>query len=170
MDEKQEAEFTYEIVNNKLRPIADRLVEKFDELHHIDVEKILFVLNYKSAKNKRRITLANTARVPEKWAQLLYQLGGYNYKFVIEIYAKTTAAFDENQMVALLYRELRRIGMNGEILTPDVQDWWQMLMGLGRKWFYPDASCPNLLDDENSWKKLMGSYYSPEDLVEQEQK
>ena len=40
MDEKQEAEFTYEIVNNKLRPIADRLVEKFDELHHIDVEKI----------------------------------------------------------------------------------------------------------------------------------
>ena len=72
---------------------------------------------------------------------------------------KELAAMDENQMVALVYRELRRIGPEGEILTPDVHDWWQILMGLGRKWFYPESSCPNLLDDNVDWKKLMGTYY-----------
>jgi len=78
---------------------------------------------------------------------------------MIEFYAKTTATMDESQMVALVYRELRRIGPEGEILTPDVHDWWQILMGLGRKWFYPDSTCPNLLDDNVDWKKLMGTYY-----------
>ena len=47
----------------------------------------------------------------------------------------------------------------GELLTPDIHDWWQMLMGLGRKWYYPDSTCPNLLDEGVTWKKLMGSYY-----------
>ena len=69
------------------------------------------------------------------------------------------AAMDESQMVALVYRELRRIGPEGEILIPDVHDWWQILMGLGRKWFYPDSTCPNLLDEDVDWKKLMGQYY-----------
>ena len=79
--------------------------------------------------------------------------------YVIELVAKTTSAMDESQLTALVYRELRRIGPEGEILTPDVHDWWQILMGLGRKWFYPDSTCPNLLDDNVDWKKLMGTYY-----------
>ena len=47
----------------------------------------------------------------------------------------------------------------GQILTPDIHDWWQILMGLGRNWFYPDNTCPNLLDEGVDWKKLMGQYY-----------
>ena len=76
----------------------------------------------------------------------------------------TTAAMDESQMVALVYHELRRIGPEGEILAPDVHDWWQLIQGLGRKWFYPDTSCPNLLDDDVNWKKLMGGLYDQRDL------
>jgi hypothetical protein len=32
-------------------------------------------------------------------------------------------------------------------------------MGLGRHWFYPDMSCPNLLDDKVDWKSLLGNNY-----------
>lgn len=105
------------------------------------------------------MSLAKTSKIPPKWTEILFQLGGGSYFYMIEFYAKTTACMDEAQMVALVYRELRRIGPEGEILTPDIHDWWQMLMGLGRKWFYPDRSCPNLLDDGVDWKKLMGAHY-----------
>ena len=105
------------------------------------------------------MVLARTNRISPKWTEILYQLGACSYFYTVEFYAKTTAAMDESQMVALVYRELRRIGPEGEILIPDVHDWWQILMGLGRKWFYPDSTCPNLLDDNVDWKKLMGQYY-----------
>ena len=130
MPVKTDAEFDYEICSSRMMPIAEGLINKYDELHHIDPDKILFVVNHKSAGSRKQMVLA-----------------------------KTTAAMDENQMVALVYRELRRISPEGEILSPDVIDWWQMLMGLGRKWYYPDNSCPNLLDDNVDWKKLMGTYF-----------
>jgi hypothetical protein len=34
-------------------------------------------------------------------------------------------------------------------------------MGLGRHWFYPDSTCPNLLDESVDWKVLLGANYSP---------
>lgn len=159
MSVKTDAEFDYEIVNNRMRPIAEALIKKYDELHHIDPDKILFVVNHKSAGGRKKIVLARTSLVPSKWTELLYQLGSCSYFYMIEFYAKTTAAMDESQMIAVVYRELRKIGPEGEILTYDVQDWWQILMGLGRKWYYPDNSCPNLLDESIDWRKLMGTYY-----------
>ena len=159
MSARTEAEFDFEICNRKILPIAEALVKKYDELHHVDPAKILFVTNFASADGKKQMSLAKTSKISPKWTEILFQLGGGSYFYMIEFYAKTTACMDEAQMVALVYRELRRIGPEGEILTPDIHDWWQMLMGLGRKWFYPDRSCPNLLDDGVDWKKLMGAHY-----------
>lgn len=156
---RTECEFDYEIVNKKIRPLAEQLISKYDELHHIDADKILFVVNYKSVGSKKQMTLAKTSKIPPKWIEILYQLDSCSYFYMIEFYAKTTSAMDEAQLVALIYRELRRIGPEGDILAPDVAEWYQVLMGLGRKWFYPDATCPNLLDDNVNWKKLMGTYY-----------
>lgn len=159
MSVKGNAEFDYEICSTRIRPIAEALIKKYDELSHIDPDKILFIVNHKSAGSKKQMVLAKTSRVAPKWTELLYQLGSVSYFYMMEFYAKTTAAMDESQMVALVYRELRRIGPEGEIVSPDVHDWWQILMGLGRKWFYPDHTVPNLLDDGVDWKKLMGEYY-----------
>ncbi|GHV51689.1 hypothetical protein FACS1894216_06330 [Synergistales bacterium] len=156
-------EFDFEICNSRIRPIADELIKKYLELRHLEVDKILFIVNNKSGGSKKNVTLARTGRVPEKWRDILYQLGACSYFYVVEFYAKTTACLDENQMIALVYRELRRIGPEGQIIAPDVHDWWQVLIGLGRHWFYPDASCPNLLDDGVDWKKLMGPSYEPPD-------
>jgi hypothetical protein len=58
-------------------------------------------------------------------------------------------------MTALVYRELLMIGPEGDILTPDTNDWWRIIVGLGRCWFYPDSTCPNLLDADTNWKKLL---------------
>lgn len=154
-------EFEFEICNSRIRPLADRLIIKFEELRHIESSKILFVVNNKSAGSRSSVVLARTSRVSEKWRDILYQLGACTYFYVVEFYAKTTACLDENQMTALTYRELRRIGPEGQIVQPDIHDWWQILMGLGRNWFYPDSTCPNLLDPGIDWKKLMGKDYTP---------
>lgn len=159
MSARTEAEYDYEIVNKKIRPIAERLIKKYSELNHIDPSRILFVVNHKSTGSKKQMTLAKTSKIPPKWIEILYQLGSCSYFYIIEFYAKTTAAMDESQIVALVYRELRRIGSEGDLLSPDVAEWYQVLIGLGRKWFYPDVTCPNLLDDNVDWKKLMGTYY-----------
>ncbi|MDR0648308.1 MAG: hypothetical protein LBF92_03100 [Synergistaceae bacterium] len=154
-------EFDFEICNSRVRPIADELIKKYDELRHIDLSKILFVVNHKSAGSKKRVVLARTGRVPDKWRDVLFQLGACSYFYLVEFYGKTTASLDENQMTALIYRELRRIGPEGQINPPDIHDWWQVLIGLGPHWFYPDAVIPNLLDDSVDWKKLMGNSYEP---------
>ena len=99
--------------------------------------------------------------MPAKWREVLYQLGAVEYDFLMEFYEKTTAVLDENQMIALVYRELRRIGRNGDVAPPDVNEWYNVLMGLGRRWFYPDATCPNLLSDDIDWRRLMGPHYEP---------
>ena len=156
----QHHEFDYEICNSRIRPIAEELVKKYEELRHIDPSKILFVLNHAaSGESKKKIILANTSRRSPKWTEIIFQLGACSFFHTMEFYSKTTSMLDENQMVALVYRELRSIGPEGQIVSPDVHDWWQILMGLGRYWFYPDQTCPNLLDDKVDWKKLMGSYY-----------
>lgn len=154
-------EFDFEICTSRIRPIADDLIKKYEELRHLDVEKILFVVNHKSAGSKKSMTLARTARLPEKWRDILYQMGACSFTHIVEFYGKTTALLDENQMIALIYRELRRIGPEGKLVTPDVHDWWQVLMGLGRNWFYPGTICPNLLDQGVDWQVLMKGNYEP---------
>lgn len=152
-------EFDFEIVNSTCRPIADELIKKYEELRHIEVDKILFVVNHKSAGSKHTVTLAKTSKIPDKWRDILYQLCSASYFYMIEIYGKTTEVLDNNQKTALIYRELRRIGPEGTIITPDTHDWWQVIEGLGRHWFYPDSTCPDLLEDGVDWKKLMGNRY-----------
>lgn len=154
-------EFDYEIVNSRMKPIADRLVHKFEELRHIKTDMILFVVNHKSAGSKKHIVLSRTSRVPEKWRDVLFQLGACSYFYMIEYFGKTTACLDENQIIALTYREMLRIGPEGQVVKPDIHEWWHIIVGLGRHWFYPDSTCPNLLDEDVNWKKLMGQKYEP---------
>lgn len=148
--------FDFEVSNNRLKPVAEALINKYEELSHIDPNQILFVVNFVGRDKKLR--LARTTRLTAKWTELLNQLGSVTNLYIMEIYAKTTTAMDESQIIALVYRELRKIGPDGDILTYDVQDWWQILMGLGRKWFYPDHTCPNLLDESISWNKLLSGF------------
>jgi hypothetical protein len=156
-----EHEFEYEIASDRMRPIAARLVEKYEELRHINVERILFFINHKSGGSKKKIVLARTRRIPAKWGDILFQFMDRRCLYSIEIIGKATASLDENQIVALLYREMLLIGPDGNILTPDTNDWWHVITGLGRHWFYPGSDCPNLLASNTDWKKLLGANFTP---------
>ncbi len=153
--------FDYEICNAKYRPIAAALIKKYEELRHIDPDTVLFLLNRKAAgkSSRHKVRLAETSKVPPKWQQVLYQQGGLSYFYLIEFFEKSISCLDENQMKALIYRELRRITLTGKIVAPDVHEWYQILEGLGRHWFYPEATCPDLLADDVDWRRLMGSSY-----------
>lgn len=153
-DGATEHEFEYEIVNYRIRPIADRLVKKYEELEHINTSSILFLVNHKTSGGKKRIVLARTRCIPAKWQEAIYQLAGGRYTHCVEFIGKTTGDLDDNQMTALVYRELLLISPDGSIGTPDTNDWWHVIATLGRHWFYPDATCPDLLDDAVDWQKL----------------
>lgn len=148
-------EFDYEIVNSRIKPIADRLVIKFEELRHIDTDRVLFLVNYKTGCPGKHIIFARTRTMPDRWRDLFCQVGACPYLYYIEFLSKTTACFDERQMTALVYRELRMIGPEGNIERPDTNDWWQLIAGLGRHWYYPDQICPDLLADDVTWEKLI---------------
>ncbi|WP_455611414.1 putative metallopeptidase [Cloacibacillus porcorum] len=115
-------EFDYEICNKRIRPVADELIKKYQELRHIDVDKILFFVNHRGGGSKKRIVLARTRCMPDKWRDLFFQLGACSYFYCIEFIGKTTACLDENQMTALVYRELRMIDPEGNIVAPDTND------------------------------------------------
>ncbi len=152
--------FSFEVCTPKYKPVAQKLIEKFDELRHVDPQSLLFVMNKKgSGKHNKKVILAKTSKVPPKWQEIMFQLGSPSYFYLIEFFEKSVAVLDENQMTALIYRELRRIDLNGNIGNPDIHEWYQIFVGLGRHWFYPDATCPDLLAEEVDWHNLMGSYY-----------
>ena len=79
MTEKGGPEFDYEICNSRIRPIAEALIAKYDELRHIDPDKILFLVNHKSSGSKKQMVLARTSRISPKWTEILYQLGACSY-------------------------------------------------------------------------------------------
>lgn len=160
-------EFDYEIVNSRMRPIAQDLIKKFEELRHLEADKILFVVNNKHVPSKTKIVYAKTSKISDKWRDLLYQMGSIGFLYMVEFYGKSTSLLDENQIIALVYSELRRIGPEGKLISPDTNDWWQLLMGLGRHWYYPDAECPNILEAGKTWRDLMGDHYEPPKISDQ---
>jgi predicted metallopeptidase len=153
-------DYDYEIVNDRMSPIAEKLVEKYGELKHIKVDEILFVLNCKSAGSKKRLVLARTGKIPAKWHDLLLQSGDVAYTHMIEFYEKPTSILNQNQMTALVYHELAHIDQDGEIKYHDTEDWWHVIQGLGREWFFPSATCPDLLADDVNWETLLREEYN----------
>ena len=156
---KKTDEFDYEIVNGRMRPIAEKLIAKYNELKHINADNVLFVLNRKKSGSRKRLVLAQASRISPKWRDLLFQISDTEYTHVIEFYEKPTSALNQNQMTALVYHELAHIDPDGGMLYHDTEDWWRMIAGLGRNWDYPDATCPDLLANDVNWETLLGEEY-----------
>ena len=122
----------------------------------MDAKSILFVMNKKGAK---KTVPGKISKVPEKWREIMFQMGCPAYFFMVEFSEKSFAMLNDAQRIALIYHEIRKIDLNGNLRDPDVHEWVQILYGLGRYWNQPDTTCPNLLDDDVDWQTLMGSYY-----------
>lgn len=143
-------------INDSYRPIAKALVAKYREISYIPVEKILFIDNTESlGKNKNKLKLAQISVIPVKWNEIIHQLTGRRFWYVMEFFKRNTQNLSKEQIVATIYHELRHIGHDGNIIAHDIEDWSNMVTAFGPRWNAPEANIPNLLDDEVDWDRIV---------------
>lgn len=152
-------------INEAYRPIAQQLKDKFPELQYVPVKHMLFV-DRQSTKQKHnnKIVCAQVSKIPARFHDIIYQLTGKYFAFMIEIFKANTAHMSRAQIVALLYHEMRHIqlvvdknGSDIKIVGHDVEDWTPMIKKMGANWNTTKRPIPNLLDDSvTDWESIEG--------------
>lgn len=152
-------------INDSYRPIAQKLKDKFPELQHVPVKQILFVERQNTKqKHNNRTVCAQVSKIPTRFHDIIYQLTGKYFTFMIEIFKMNTAHMSRSQIVALLYHELRHIqlvvaenSVDIKIVGHDIEDWTQMIEKLGVDWNSTKRLIPDLLDDSiTDWNSIEG--------------
>jgi hypothetical protein len=144
-------------IKESYRPIAQALVKKFDEISHVMVNNVLFVEDQISTKKKAGKTIfAQVSKVPEKWDDIIYQITGRHFDYMMEIYKINIFQMSREQIYALIYHELRHIDTDGEIKGHDIEDWTNMIEKLGADWNVTRNGIPNLLDEHVNWEDIIG--------------
>lgn len=140
------------IKNYIYRPIAEKLVNKFPELSHIKPKNILFIEDMEwekpnSAKPKKywmaRISIAN---------KQFEAMTGYNY--ILETRNYFIEKMSREQIIALIYHELRHIDKYGDLQPHDIEDWDNMVATLGKDWAETKAEIVDLIEDDIFWRQL----------------
>jgi hypothetical protein len=153
------------LINEAYRPIAEQLKEKFEELQYVPVDNILFIdRQEKKQKHANKIVCAQVSKIPTRFQEIIYQLTGNSFTFIIEVFKANTAYMTRAQIVALLYHEMRHIqlvvtdkGTDIKIVGHDIEDWMQMIQKLGVYWNTAEQRIPNLLDDSiTDWDSIEG--------------
>ncbi len=144
-------------INESYRPIAQALTKKYRELAHVNTKAILFVEDTESTKKKNgRIIFAQISQVPEKWNDIVYQATGRHFEFLLEIFKVNIAMMSREQIIALIYHELRHIDQEGKLRSHDIEDWTEMIEKLGVNWNNTRGSIPDLLADSVDWNSIQG--------------
>lgn len=134
------------------RPIAKKLVNKFPEIKHIKPKNILFIEDMEwekpeSLKPKRhwqaRISKAN---------KQFSDMSGYDY--ILETRNYFIERMSREQIVALIYHELRHIDQCGDLQPHDIEDWDNIIATLGKDWSTTQAEIKNLIEDDIFWEEL----------------
>lgn len=153
------------LINDAYRPIANQLQEKFEELQYVSVESILFIdRQEKKQKHGNKIVYAQISTIPTKFQQIIYQLTGRVFSYTIQIFKANTEHMTREQIVALLYHEMRHIQLviterstSIKIVGHDIEDWSLMVEKLGVDWDQPKQKIPNILDDSiTDWDSIEG--------------
>lgn len=144
-------------INESYRPIAKALIKKYPELKHIAVESILFVEDTESTKkNKGHIVFAQISAIQKKWSDIVYQATGQPFEYLMEMFKINTAMMSREQIIALIYHELRHIGKDGSLKDHEINDWTNMVEKLGVNWNVTKGSIPDLLTDGVDWESIEG--------------
>lgn len=156
--------------------IVRELINKFDEfdfLRPIANNGFLLIRNTKK-KSKPEVVEAGEnkpviiSKISEKNMQIMEQLSGNRYHFMIEFIWHDLEVLDINQIVALAYFELRKIRRDFSLGKARTNDWIKILHGLGRDYNKLDSSCSALLDPDFSWNSILGDFISRFDQNEEE--
>jgi len=143
------------VISEAYRPIAQALVNKYSELEHINVDNILFIENTETRKKKNNsLVFAQISLMQEKWKDIIYQITEQNYTHILEIFKLNVLMMSREQIIALIYHELRHIGKDGSIINHDIEDWTNMVEKLGVDWSKYEADIPNILKVD--WDSIEG--------------
>lgn len=143
------------LIKEEYRPIAKKLKQKFQELKHVPVEQIIFIERQeKSETHANKTVYAKIMKIPNRYKDLLQQLTKKDFTFIMEIFRKNTTHLTREQLITLIYHELRHIqlvfttqGATLKIVGHDIEDWSELVRKLGSNWCAPGKSLPDLLDD-----------------------
>jgi len=132
------------------RPIAEKLVKKFPEIKHINPHRILFIedTEWKKPNNNKKQWIARISKANKQFAEMT----GYDY--ILETRRYYIERMSREQIIALIYHELRHIGFEGDIVPHDIEDWDNMIATLGKDWASTKAEIKNLIDDDIAWEEL----------------
>ncbi|GEA17771.1 putative metallopeptidase [Moorella sp. E306M] len=145
------------VINEAYRPIAEALVKKYPELRFKLVDEILFVDNTEDkGKQKNKYKNAQIGKIPEKYREIITQLTGRSFSYIMEFYKRNIETMSREQIIALVYHELRHIGADGDIILHDIEDWANMHYKLGPDWASTMRGIPNLLDEGVDWDSITG--------------
>lgn len=151
-------------INEFYRPIAEALQEKFKELKYVPVKSILFIENREDKRKKNNsIVFAQISKVPGKWEEIIYQLTGRYFEYILEIFRENIIEMSREQIIALMYHELRHIqqvktkdGIKIDIVSHEVEDWINMVEKLGLNWATTKGYIQDLLDKDINWDNIQG--------------
>jgi len=139
----------YWIANHKYEQIAKKLVERFEELAHIDTSKILFLEDPDYVKKSgKRQWMARVRKAPKELVEI------WGYWFIMEIRSWFIENTTDNQRVALIYHELRHCGEGLDVVKHDVEDWSNMVNALGTDWTEAISDITDIMDDGFDWDNL----------------
>lgn len=155
-------------INEAYRPIAEQLKRKFSaELQAAPINNILFVDRQETKLQRNgRTVCAQISSIPTRWQELIYQFTGKQFAFMIELFRFNITHMTREQIVALLYHELRHIQLvvnkgstSVKLVGHHVEDWTEMIEKLGVDWNDCSRSIPDLLDDSiTRWDDTEGPF------------
>jgi predicted metallopeptidase len=153
-------------INEDYRPIAEALKEKFKELEYVPVKNILFVENTEDSRKKNNsIVYAQISKMPGKFEDIIYQVTQKRFEYMLEIFKENTILMSREQIIALIYHELKHIqlvqskdGPKIDIVRHEVEDWLNMVEKLGLNWASTRGSIPNILDEDIKWESIEGPH------------
>lgn len=131
-------------VADDIRELAEKVIEKMPELHHI-IEYEIKVGYVRAWENKRangKTVFADCTKVTGRYLAYL------PYDFVITVYEPNACILSDNQKKILLLHELKHItlGEKGLTIRPhDIEDFESILKRYGVNWNYFNQEVPDIL-------------------------
>lgn len=143
---RDELQLIYAEPDQELEALAEKVIEKREELHFIrDFEiSVGYVRSTEAKRSGKKITYADIRKLNEIFKAYL------PFDFIVTFYADAEL-LTENQIAILMLHELKHIevGRRGLVIRPhDIEDFEDILRQYGINWNGHGADVPNILDCE----------------------
>lgn len=158
------------IVNDLYESVAKELAASFKELVHVHPKSILFVDNIEGkAKNKGKKQYAQIRAMPKKMTEIIYQLSGRYFNYILELQKENMEDFTWEQVVMAIYRELRKIDADGKIGGYDIEEFAEVAYHVGTDWDAKQRLIPNLIEAKGQWERMkQPRLFEPEEYLKSE--